>query len=83
EPTITDALYWLMAQTTGGWPSCEDSLDLNDDGVLDDFDACLILTIVCELQPPPEPIVTMEPLTCGPDPTPDRLGCRDLGCYDP
>lgn len=52
-------------------PSCPDAGDVNDDGLLDIADAVYLLASLFVIGPPP-----LEPFPdCGPDPTPDDLGC--------
>ncbi len=53
-------------------PRCHDAADANDDGSNDLGDALYILTwLFSDGPPPPDP----GPFNCGPDPTPDDLGC--------
>ena len=52
-------------------PDCEDAADVNDDGALDLSDSVNLLSyLFLGAAAPPSPA-----LACGPDPTPDALGC--------
>ncbi|MBI4601638.1 MAG: hypothetical protein HY721_06720 [Planctomycetes bacterium] len=80
QTDLTDGVALLAYLTLGGVPpACEDAVDGNDDGNLDLEDLCFVCPPCCPfLQWLPGP--PLEPLSCGPDPTPDRLGCAGLGC---
>ncbi|MEM7166909.1 MAG: hypothetical protein AAF581_15705 [Planctomycetota bacterium] len=54
---------------------CEDACDANDDGNYNIGDPVYILTTLFSSGPPPA-----APLTCGPDPTVDALGCTSYPC---
>jgi hypothetical protein len=81
DVSLSDAVFLLNYLTLGGPPpACADAADVNDDGVLSLEDA---LFICCSPTPlwigglDPRP-----PRECGPDPTPDRLGCEQSTCSD-
>ncbi len=69
---IADAVFILSYLFAGGsCPSCLDAADANDDGAIDIADAVAVLRHLFgghgDLPAPAE--------ACGPDPTPDDLGC--------
>jgi hypothetical protein len=75
---ISDGVFTLLHLFTGeSAPRCEKSLDSNDDGKIDISDAVSFLAYVfLGAAPLPEPFAA-----CGPDPTPDGLGCGSFeGC---
>jgi hypothetical protein len=51
--------------------SCDDAADVNDDGVLNTLDCDYLNSFLTGGGPPPPPPFP----ACGPDPTPDQLGC--------
>ena len=70
---ITDAVFILESLFRGGSQSdCDDAMDVNDDGKLNIADAIHALSFLftgdAVILPP-------GPHDCGPDPTPDTLGC--------
>ncbi len=71
---ISDGVFDLNALFTGGSrPACADAADGNDDGNHDIADAVFKFgALFVGGLPPPAP----GPDRCGPDPTPDRLGCE-------
>jgi hypothetical protein len=72
---IADPIAVLRALFLGrGRIACADAADSNDDGILDITDASSTLDFLFRGGPGiPDP----GPRTCGPDPTPDDLGCAD------
>jgi hypothetical protein len=77
EVNISDAVKALAALYLGDAPACADAVDADDDGVLGLGDPIRILEhlfVSAPSLPAPYP-------SCGPDPTPDALGCEPLaGC---
>ncbi len=75
---ISDATFTLRYLFAGGRaPGCEDALDANDDGRIDVSDAVNVLVHLFLGGPEP----ASPGRICGPDPTPDDLGCeRYLPC---
>jgi hypothetical protein len=70
-PKITDAICILQRLFLGGEPlPCEDASDANDDGKLNITDP---ITLLLHLFVGGGPLPA--PGDCGPDPTPDALGC--------
>jgi len=66
----------LRARLFGGMPvHCEDAADVNDDGVVSiaDFSTFINAMMGGPSIPPPYP-------DCGPDPTPDGIGCDSNCC---
>ncbi|MBI4606880.1 MAG: hypothetical protein HY721_33370 [Planctomycetes bacterium] len=55
---------------------CHDAMDVNDDGQLDVADAVYLAWYLFLGGPPPPPPF----FCCGPDPTPDLLGCQYSSC---
>jgi hypothetical protein len=53
--------------------SCDDAADVNDDGIWDMTDCDYLAQFIGGGDPPPPPWPD-----CGPDPTPDALGCADF-----
>ena len=78
---IADAISLLSCLFTagGGCPTCDDAADANDDGALDIADAIYGLSYLFlggPAPPLPTPTALSYPIAdCGPDPTPDTLGC--------
>ncbi|MCZ6793232.1 MAG: hypothetical protein O7J95_06425 [Planctomycetota bacterium] len=75
---ITDGVFTLRFLFQGGRaPGCADSADANYDGWIDLTDPVYVLNFLCRggpAAPPPG-------ADCGPDPTPDPLGCAEYpGC---
>jgi parallel beta-helix repeat protein len=77
---LSDAVFVLTYLFLGGTaPSCEDGADADDNGALEITDAVYLLNYLFLGGLPPEPPFP----TCGPDPTPDELGCEARGpCPD-
>ncbi len=79
---LTDGVAFLNFLFLGHHaPPCEDAVDGNDDGVLNMDDLCVLCPPCCPFlliidPPPPLP----PPRECGPDPTPDRIGCNSSPC---
>jgi len=75
ERDITDAIATLDHLFAGGpAPPCPDAEDANDDGSLDLSDAVSLLGyLFLAGEKPPPPFES-----CGPDPTPDDLGCVEF-----
>lgn len=73
---VADAAY-LSAALFGGGPGldCFDAADFGDDGLVDLTDIALLLNVgfFGGMIPAPSP-------GCGPDPTPDSLGCETYDC---
>lgn len=70
---VTDPIVIARWAFFGGpAPACEDAADADDDGTITLADPILILTHVFLGGTPPEPPFG----ACGPDPTPDALGCE-------
>jgi PKD domain-containing protein len=70
---LSDAVFTLSALFLGGdQPSCAKAADVNDDGAIDISDPVFTLA---RLFTGGDPIPDPGPLTCGPDPTVDGLGC--------
>lgn len=57
--------------------ACPDASDSNDDGTLDLSDVLHLLNFLFLPSPEPQPPWGPVPAACGPDPTPDALGCED------
>ncbi len=77
---VSDAVYLLLGlfRSPAGLP-CDDAADANDDGQLDVSDAVFTLRFLFTagaVPPPPYP-------SCGEDPTPDGLGCAEMGAVEP
>jgi hypothetical protein len=69
---IGDPIFLLAALFSGGTqPGCPDSCNANDDVGLDIADAVYGLAFLFSAGPPPAAPYP----ACGPDPTPDPLGC--------
>lgn len=75
---VADVIFTLAAQFVPGSPTyaCVDAADANDDGAEDISDAIFTLALLFVPGSPPAPPPSG---SCGPDPTPDALGC-DVGC---
>jgi hypothetical protein len=70
-PNLTDVVRILQALFLGGALECLDSADVDDDGIRDITDAIRLLgSLFLGAEAPPAPYPS-----CGPDPTPDALGC--------
>ena len=69
---LADAIINLLYQFAGGFAPCEDSLDVNDDGILTLVDPVALLGFLFTMGPPPSPPFYIP----GFDPTPDALGCE-------
>lgn len=74
-------LYYVMGISPSFYlPQCEDAADINDDGLLDIADPIFTIHYLFGAgQPPQGPTIS-----CGPDPTPDGLGCASYPpnlCY--
>ncbi|MCA8960267.1 MAG: dockerin type I repeat-containing protein [Planctomycetes bacterium] len=74
---IADAITLLNQLFGGGGAtsSCQDACDANDDGNVDIGDAIAILNVLFGGGGP-----LPAPSLCGPDPTPDGLGCDSYPC---
>jgi hypothetical protein len=70
---ISDAVKILSYLFAGTGIGCSKSADSNDDGTVDITDAIYLLTWLFSAGNQPPPPVD----TCGPDPTPDELDCRE------
>ncbi len=71
---IADAVILLAYLFQGGPCTCFDACDCNDDGLINIADAIFKLAYLFSGGPPPP---SPYPL-CGPDPTPDPLGCASF-----
>ena len=70
---ISDGIRTFMYLFLGApAPSCLDTADTNDSGRVDISDGLLILN---DFFGPGTRISAPGPFDCGPDPTPDELGC--------
>jgi hypothetical protein len=77
--SITDAVRVLSALFLGEPLGCWDSADLDDDGTGSVTDAIFLLDhLFLGGSAPPAPYPA-----CGPDPTPDQLGCQGYPACDP
>ena len=76
QQTVADARAILASLSRGGAElPCLDAADVNDDALVDDADAVLLLSSLLG-----DGVVLPEPATgCGLDPTPDALGCATQG----
>jgi hypothetical protein len=72
---IGDAVFTLFAifGLKGSPPGCLEAMDSNDDGLLGVTDAIHLLTYLFRAGPPLAPPFPF----CGPDPTPDAIGCSE------
>ena len=81
ERSISDGVRLLGFLFLGqSAPICEDAADVNDDGRLDMTDLCFIVPQLCPVPLSEPPGEFPDPQECGPDVTPDRLGCEGPGC---
>ena len=75
DPEQADVVALLIALFSGGTlSSCPDACDADDDGNLTIIDAIYELNSLFGGGSPMPP-----PFECGPDPTPDLLGCTAVG----
>jgi len=72
---VTTTIF-VVEKTLGGGQgfSCDDAADANDDGILSMADCDYITAFLFYGGPPPPPPFP----NCGPDPTPDGLGCASF-----
>lgn len=73
---ISDAIATLQALFSGGVViACLSAADVNDSGRVDISDPTALLNYLFQGGSPPPPPFD----SCGPDPTPDALGCQSTG----
>ena len=76
DTNISDAVRILLFLFLSGEPpACASALDADDSGVIEVTDAIRLLGFLFLAAGPLPP-----PLGCGPDPTPDSLGCDAASC---
>ena len=78
--TFSDALSsTLYLFNAGPPPGCLDSIDANDDGVINLSDPIMVLNVVMAVGDP----ANLSNAPCGPDETPDALSCDVNNCGPP
>lgn len=76
DRNVADPVLLLDFLFAGGVIPCEDAADANDDGVVNIADAIALLGhLFISAGPLADPFSS-----CGPDPTPDSLGCSTSSC---